>query len=218
MASSLLPRSVKRYRAKNPYSFAFLFHCFDAIVGTIKIVSVLLLLAVCWKGYLWWIEAKSVNRIVEADLVKIVNTDPLDVVPAKSASTLPGIEQSVTPQNLPVVSGSLETETVLFDEAWLMSLSRDVFTVQLGTSPELDKLVAFGREVFADEQAHIFAFRVSSIGNPIYGLVFGEHADLQAAQEAVARFPAAYRQYDPWIRPVGQLQDQVQDTRNKLGW
>lgn len=221
MASSLLPRSVRRYRARNPYSFAFFFNCLDAIIGVLKIAAVLLVLAACWKAYFVWIDARKVDQLVESDLTRIVNTDLPSVSGGASNSTASSSEETLRAPAVsevqPVLSGPQVSESVLFDEAWLMSLDRDKFTVQLGTSPELDKLVAFAREVFAAEQAHIFPFRVSSIGNPIYGLAFGEHVDLQAAQEAVALFPAAYRQYDPWIRPVGQLQDQVQDTRSKLG-
>ena len=237
MASSLISRRIKRYRAANPYSHRFFFGCISALIGTLKIVVLLLVLAACWKGFLVLTQAENSDVTVagnpdrEADagaLVQLrspISTAPVvappEVAPpAVTAQLAVAAPPAVTTSESNVeslLSSSPVTETVLFDEAWVMSLDRDKFTVQLGTSPDLDKLVAFAREVFASEQAHVFPFRVSSIGNPIYGLAFGEHADLQAARDAVAQFPAAYRQYDPWIRPVGLLQDQIQAAKNKLG-
>ena len=238
MASSLINRRIKRYRASNPYSHRFFFGCISALIGTLKIVVLLLVLAACWKGFLVLTQAENSDVTVAGNLDRDTDAgavvqlrSPITAAPelapsavaAQPAVTAPpavAAPPAVTPSESNVatlLSSSPVTETVLFDEAWVMSLDRDTFTVQLGTSPDLDKLVAFAREVFASEQAHVLPFRVSSIGNPIYGLVFGEHADLQAARDAVAQFPAAYRQYDPWIRPAGLLQDQVQAAKNKLG-
>lgn len=210
-------RSLRRYRADNPYSHTLLFFFLDAAFGLLKIVLVGVVLASVWLIGNAWMKTSKHSPENTAMVVDEVEQQSAAIVIAEIESASVDPERAATlDQQIDQSPKKEEPVVALFDEKWVLSQSRDSFTMQLGSSPDRDKLVDFANEVLVDEQAHIYAFKVSSIGNPIYGLAYGLYPDLKSAQESIEKLPSSYREFNPWVRPISELQNQISQVKKKL--
>lgn len=221
-------RRLRRYRTENPYSHTLLFLCLDVFWDLLKIFLVGLVLVTGWFFSSKWMS--SLQQSPQAEAV-ILDESRQPVVPVVARSTefteiektdrVADAETDVATNDAKIpkqLSPEEEAAVVakLFDNKWLLSQSRGNYTLQLGSSPEKEKLVAFAGELAIFEQAHIFAFKVSSIGNPIYGLSIGMYPDMESAQKSIEELPPSFRQFKPWVRPIGELQDQVVLVQERL--
>jgi len=86
----------------------------------------------------------------------------------------------------------------------LRDLPRDLYTVQLVAMKDRAELEAFVRDSGIPE---LSGARVENDGQIFYALLLGIFPDRAAAERAAAARPEALKNYDPWIRPLGSLQD-----------
>lgn len=213
---------LRRYRTENPYSNPLMFFFLDVFLGLFKALLMCVVLFAAWSAGKAWMKPQEGSMPATASVTEdIVERAPLSQSAVEPAAEIqePSVETliaaSLADEKIETVEQT-KPLVILFDDKWVLNQRRDSFIVQLGSSPEKDKLVEFANELLIDEQAHIYAFKVSSIGNPIYGLGFGLFPDLRSAQTYIDKSPEAYRQFDPWIRPLGDLQDQIVKAKEKL--
>lgn len=220
MSVTNVGKRLRRYRAENPYSHTLSFFFLDAFLGLSKIVLVGVVLIAAWLAGSAWMNAQQHSPQAIAIVAEEIKQQPVTAAhtvvrteaenPDAVLDVTVSVQENTRPDNndAPIVA-------VLGDE-WLLNQSRDSFTLQVGSSPARGKLVAFANEVVNDQQTTIYAYKVSRIGNPIYGLALGLYPDLQSAQQSIEKLPASYRQFDPWVRPLGELQDQIIQVKERL--
>jgi len=105
------------------------------------------------------------------------------------------------------VALDLEKKTKqIVGRSWLIDLDPNRFIIQLASSPDRDLLLEFANELDTSEPIAIYEYRKKQSGNPIFGLASGVYADLDAGLTQVELLPEVNRRFDPWVRPVQDVQ------------
>jgi septal ring-binding cell division protein DamX len=105
----------------------------------------------------------------------------------------------------------------IYDHEWVLSRPRNHYVIQLASSPRLDKLLEFSRELDDESTVAVFPFKVSSSQELLYGVAVGEYATVRQAMEAVANYPDSTKRYSPWVRRLADLQKEIKSINMQSG-
>jgi len=101
-----------------------------------------------------------------------------------------------------------ENETPIRDEAWILSQNPNHYTIQVIALSTIEKLEALidGH----DNLAPFAIYVVQRSSSPIYVLIQGSYADVDAARSARDNFPREINRSDQvWIRQFGKIQERI---------
>ena len=135
-------------------------------------------------------EDVSEREAAAAAKTSVLTTTPLELPPQKT--------QQITSDSTASQSGTLR-------EDWLKDQPRSAYTLQLFSLLNEQKVVKFlESNGIADRSACV---KVIVKGKTRYNALYGSFRNRTEAQQAIAMLPKTLRDYKPWIRNIGQLQD-----------
>ena len=230
MELSLKPASsYRRFRNRSRYDAPFLWGLFDLIVGLTKIAIPFLLIAIVWQhgAQLSKFSSQILGDFSENLIEKYAGTENEVVAVAKgetfqqqtttqNKSALPVKTSVATASPIQAISGSPEVSRIV-NQQWILEQSSDKFTIQFGTSPDSELLLEFVPLIATGSPVSIFPFKRTPSGRLVFGISTGLYSTLEEAATAVNTMPAAAQEFDPWIRPLGQLKRDILNTVNVPG-
>lgn len=98
----------------------------------------------------------------------------------------------------------------LVDESWIMTLDSESYVLQFGSSKNTNALKEFIPSINHGEPIAVYPFKQTSSGTVIYGIATGVYRDTDAAFAALEKYPKKAQAYDPWIRKVSDLTNQIE--------
>lgn len=101
------------------------------------------------------------------------------------------------------------TSTVLESPTWILVQDPELFTVQMSASTDRESVEAFSRRNDLPGPNSVFAFERN--GSTWYALVHGLFSSVPEAREALRLLPEGALRNQPWIRPIGQIQNSLKD-------
>jgi len=132
----------------------------------------------------------------------ISNPTPAAQLPAAPALTAePNIESR------PATTASAKPDMV--DAEWVTRLNPEHFIVQYGSTVDLELIQEFVPVINSSEEIAIYPFKKTPSGRLVYGIATGVYDDLDNALESVEKLSAEARAYNPWVRPVDELIEQI---------
>jgi len=97
-----------------------------------------------------------------------------------------------------------------------MGLPDTGYTVQLASSDNADLLTEEAAALGLTQTCAIYPFRIS-VGKPrLHGLACGHYKTYANAVQAVEKMSKTQRQFDPWIRPLSGLKNQINTADRQL--
>ncbi len=234
MTITRVRRNYKRFRVDNHYSYPALFFFVDILLGALKVLAIGFVLAIAWLIFnRYFVEQHQIDTGATIDVAS--QSEGVKPKPGREKATA---EKNVVSMNalsaqegnlsmVPAASETARLDTTaadepaaaspagtadnfsLMDHNWILGKSKLGYTVQLGSSPEKAKLVDFAKQIELDEQLHIYTFKLTPSGRPVYGLAFGVYSDFEVAEKVIEELPASLQEYQPWIRRIDTLQDQI---------
>jgi len=114
----------------------------------------------------------------------------------------------------PVVKSPTPTKQVFYskDEKRILALPKQTYTIQLIGSYHKDIVDNFA--VANDLGNRGMSFYVNNRGKPWYILLYGNYPSLKAAQTALSKLPPNLTPEDPWVRPVAEVQQDLQNRKH----
>ena len=88
----------------------------------------------------------------------------------------------------------------------LQSAPASHYTLQLSSASRSDTLNAYAKQ---QKLQHYLVYSTKRDGKPWYVLVSGNYASSAEAKRAIATLPADVQAKKPWVRPVGQVQQDL---------
>lgn len=206
MALSKIRRNFKRFRSDNHYSYPLLFLFIDCLGGLFRVLLICLILGIGWVFFSRFIG-------IDGDLDNRLSTASLGALPLAASS----VDAQMTVEVAEEDKVDLQTPVrQLLDQNWILNKYRGSYTVQVASSESKPELENFAQQFRLDEQLHIYPFKISSAGRPVFGLAFGIYPTFFSANKVAEKLSEPLRENKPWIRPIGNLQDQIIATTEKI--
>ncbi len=95
---------------------------------------------------------------------------------------------------------------------WMLRQNGQQFTIQLASSVNKERLYKDAETFDSVDPVSFYPFRVNGDKKTVYGFACGIYNSLEEARTAIATQPEVFKQYGPWIRPIGEIQTEIQDT------
>jgi membrane fusion protein (multidrug efflux system) len=124
--------------------------------------------------------------------------------PQSSASTL----QNNTPITLAAASTLIDNSGEHGDN-WLLRQNDDHYTVQIGSSADLQFLKRFSRNLPQDRVIITYHYKTNADARAEYGLASGIYGSQAEAQAALRSLPKNSKRYGPWVRRIGTIQREI---------
>ena len=101
-------------------------------------------------------------------------------------------------------------ESAILDESWILAQNPNHYTLQVIALSSRERVEALVQGY--DQLAPFAIYTALSKGRPLYILLQGKYAQLDAARSARDAFPPAIQKSDQlWIRKFGKVQEQVKE-------
>jgi len=207
-------RSYRRYRYNNRYDSPLLILIIDSCLLVLKYACIVALFAIAW------LAATSLHdRNIEQPVVASQSESSEQmIVPAVSETNTALLSQSELAENLtPDNNAAPKPKVETLDSSWVLKQNPDHFIVQYGSSPDLELMKQFAQEMDSTEPMAIYVFKRTPSGRPVYGIASTLHTDLDEALSFVKQLPTTARQFDPWVRPLKDLQNSIKRIENVRG-
>jgi len=138
----------------------------------------------------------------------ISNPTPAAQLPAAPVLTAEAnIESRPNIETRPATTASAKPDMV--DAEWVTRLNPEHFIVQYGSTVDLELIEEFVPVINSSEEIAIYPFKKTPSGRLVYGIATGVYDDLDNALESVEKLSAEARAYNPWVRPVDELIEQI---------
>ena len=95
------------------------------------------------------------------------------------------------------------------NERWVLFQSPSKFTIQLATSRERSYIIDLAKTMEVTDPVAIYPFLTTDSQNPVFGLLSGLYETRSEAIAAVENMSEDAKKFGVWIRPVGDLQDDI---------
>ncbi len=232
---SLIPRKIRRYKKEYPYSYRGLFFFLELADSLFQLAIVGLL---CFGGYaaLKHLTTKEADSLASTSVPAALDTIESEVAdnhnnkkpevltasteaPASVSSAIsttelvvPAISDatataSITPQQTLSSAPIDGTEAI----SWVNQQRSSDYLIQFASSPDKSAMLEFALSNLSDGSV-LYPYKRTPSNRPVYGLARGVYPSLETAQQAISEMPAALRNQQPWIRPLGQLKSQIATT------
>ena len=214
-------RRYRRFRHEYRYDKPLLIFLTDTFLTLAKIgLLVLALLSI-------WLLADRLRQSSQPSSVKVmqsslenpsttpevnsqaVGTPTITVDAAKEAKVLT-LKAAV--EDIETIDTAARTRPDLVDEEWITQLDPEHYIVQYSSSTDLESLKEFVPVIDNAEEIAIYPFKENQAGRLVYGIATGVFPDLDTALKSLEELPAEARAHNPWIRPVRELIEQVNDV------
>jgi len=97
----------------------------------------------------------------------------------------------------------------LVDEQWIAQLNPKHFIVQYGSTLDIEKLIEFIPVIKNTEEIAVYPFRRTPSGRLVYGIATGVHPNLESALASLEELSPEARAYNPWVRSIQELIEQI---------
>ncbi|MDP1930533.1 MAG: AAA family ATPase [Gammaproteobacteria bacterium] len=131
-----------------------------------------------------------------------VATTPVTPAPAVAVVTPP----APAPTNPLTVAEAPATDSLATQRARILALPPAQFTLQVLGSSSRRNVEEF---VARHAASSLSWYETRNNGNPWFVIIHGAYASRNAAQAAVASLPAEIRNLQPWVRSVGDVQNDI---------
>jgi septal ring-binding cell division protein DamX len=126
------------------------------------------------------------------------SAEPLEVADEPSAAAAEPVSASAAAPTPELPSGVKDTR-------WLLEQDPEYFTLQLVTVSAAESASAFVER--QGEPGEFTIYQLQRDGRILHVVLYGLFSSRDAAERAADNLPAEVGQVQPWIRPVGQVQD-----------
>ena len=220
-------RRYRRFRHENRYDKPLLIFLIDTFLAVARLgLLVLALLSI-------WLLADRLRQSSQPSSVKVmqsslentsttpevnsqaVGTQVIIVDAAKEAKVLTlkaAVEDEAAVEDIETIDTAARTRPDLVDEEWITQLDPEHYIVQYSSSTDLESLKEFVPVIDNAEEIAIYPFKENQAGRLVYGIATGVFPDLDTALKSLEELPAEARAHNPWIRPVRELIEQVNDV------
>lgn len=223
-----LMKNYRRYRHENRYDAPLLIFFTDVCLGLGKLLFLAILLAGLWVAgnrLAQKVTAPPVaqsatnvktvsqqtsqtNSSLESRLESLAATTEVDSTTSSSFAM-----SSVDMNSVAMSEGTAKENRVT--EKWILEQKASTFTIQFGSSPDLELLEQFIPVINTGQPIALYAYKKTPTGRNVYGLATGLYNDLDTALSTVEKLPAAAKEFEPWVRPMKDLQTQINRTSSK---
>ncbi len=215
MTPFTLLHSYRVFKANNRYSYPMFFFMMGTLKNTCQIGAV----TIC----AWVIYTAGHNQLTTGDSTLASSTShasspttilsPVEI-PAVASHGMQNSRQITESTRLkPVTSGALQhTESGLHGSKWVFKQDERMFTIQYASSPDIELITQGARSFSTSDAVAVFPFKKNRNKQMVYGFSAGIYDSVKSAQLAIAALPESTRALEPWIRPIGELQEQVART------
>ena len=135
-----------------------------------------------------------------------------------SASTTQESPSNVITSNEQLASNAADITPLLaanlVDKNWLLNQKSTEFTIQFGSSPDRNLLEEFIPLLETSEPITIYPYKKTPTNRPVYGLATGLFPDIDTAIGHIETLSATAREFDPWVRPIGDLKQLISNFGN----
>jgi DamX protein len=149
------------------------------------------------------VPAEDVAQELEVASPPVAEETPAEESPAQSSPAQPSPAQPSPVQQESVSTVDLPTGAK--DTRWLLAQDPDYFTLQLVTVSSPESASAFVAR--QRDAAEFTVYQLQRDGRILHVVLYGLFSSRSAAEAAADSLPAEAGRVQPWIRPVGQVQD-----------
>lgn len=166
-----------------------------------------------------------------SDATLLVSTNPTDSenpagntaithdgAATKAGSTDDTAAKSVAPREKPAESGkqaNIQVKPEIVGSKWVQGLNPAHYIMQFGASPDRSLLDQFIPVINQGEPIAVYPFKRNRSGKPVYGIATGVYKTGDAALAAIESFSAQARAYDPWVRKISDLKEDIASLTNE---
>ena len=185
--------------------------------------------------------APSQSQTTEPASVRPDNeTDRPEMIPAVAVATQSAVAQSDVEQknalpqvaenvlvtnndSKPVIQPEPEPEpdqhqnnvtdiSTIVNQEWVLEQGSDDFTIQFRTSTDAELLRQFAPVIASENPISIFPFKKTNDGRLVFGIATGLYESMEEALAAIETMTPAAQKFGPWVRPLDELQREINDT------
>jgi DamX protein len=124
-----------------------------------------------------------------------------------AAKAEPSPEETSPPELAPRPIKTDTKATGLQDQQWVLAQKPDSFAIQLLASSSTQSVKDFAQGLKLGSTLAYYPRKIKD--KTLYVLIAAPYKDRQAAEKAVAAFPASLRRNNPWVRPLKDIQDSI---------
>ncbi len=133
---------------------------------------------------------------------------PAEPVQVEDRLPEPAVTQSAEPEPPPAVEApGSAIDGGYRDAAWILAQAQDRYTMQLLSLSSLERAEAFINR--QDDPAEFALYRMQRDGRTLFVIIYGIFSNRDAATAAAANLSGELAGINPWIRPMGLVQDTV---------
>lgn len=144
------------------------------------------------------------------DVVESIATSELLDGDTDAASTAPSDNSTeLRSTAAPAQDETITRNRAIENERWVLYQSPVKFTVQLATSRERSYIIELAQTMEVEDPVAIYPFLTTNSNNPVFGLLSGLYDTRAEAIAAVEDMSDDTKQFGVWIRPVSDLQADI---------
>ncbi|OED40647.1 hypothetical protein AB833_11290 [Chromatiales bacterium (ex Bugula neritina AB1)] len=210
-----ITRRYRRYRFYNQDAYRSLFLALDVSFFLIKVAVIAGLLLLAFKLYSNY--SNTQNTTMEASAT--LKSPSIEPGSAGAGQTTDPSENTELPEHNETTAlistpktQSIDTESKPLETGrWVLEQDNSKYTIQFGSSPDRQLLIQDAQQFDSTEPMAIYVFKRTPTNRPVYGLARGVYDSLDHASQSLTQLPPELKIFDPWIRPINKLQDQIRD-------
>jgi len=123
------------------------------------------------------------------------------------ARAAPPPQETSSPELAPKAIKAETKAAGLQDQKWVLAQNPESFAIQLLASSSTQSVKDFAQDLNLDSTLAYYPRKIND--KTLYVLITAPYKDRQAAEKAVAAFPASLRRNNPWVRPLKDIQDSI---------
>jgi len=151
-------------------------------------------------------KSESTSMLPSAAGVASASSESAQVLPESIEKTTPIVStEKTTAENQWSELPTLD----LLDDNWIKELPGHLYTLQVGTSTDRDKLIEFAGEFKDDLPMMVYFHRQNENNERVFALAVGLYRSRLAARSALSRLPALAARFKPWIRRISDMQERI---------
>lgn len=130
-----------------------------------------------------------------------------DIKEMQPATRAEPSEETSAPEPAPKPIKTDMKSSGLQDQKWVLAQKPDSFAIQLLASSSTQSVKDFAQGLNLGSTLAYYQRKIND--KTLYVLITAPYKDRQAADKAVAAFPASLRRNNPWVRPLKDIQDSI---------
>lgn len=165
-------------------------------------------------------ESKSVDQVAANQKPMVLNAEPSKIPVESDASSATQKQRSLPSEDDKTVQSVLDPiPSKEFDQLKnvehhpLLDIASDHYTIQLMSGRDKASIQRMMKDLKQEYRfGQVDYYKGERGGAPWYVLLLGDYQDRAQAAAALAKFPEALKQKQPWVRPMTQVHRQIKDV------